>query len=73
METSTRNKRKAHLIYLAKDAGLNVATHSPGDGATRYRFFKGLRPVSFFSDRGLYTALGISEAETWLAGYRKGR
>ena len=58
---------------LAREAGLYVATYSPGDGVTRYRFFKGKKPKSYFEATGLYTALGISEAEAWLEGYRRGR
>jgi len=65
--------RKARLMRLAKEAGLHVATYSPGDGVTRYRFFKSKKPVSYFQQTGLYTALGLLEAEAWLSGYRRGR
>ena len=68
-----RANRKELLRKKAAEAGLYVATYSPGDGVTRYRFIKsrGGRPVSYFAQNGIYTALGISEAETFLAGYRR--
>ena len=65
--------RKARLERDAREVGLYVGIYSPGDGVTRYRFFKSKKPVSYFTGSGLYTALGLAEAETWLAGYRRGR
>lgn len=65
--------RRARLERSARESGLYVATYSPGDGVTRYRFIKSRKPVSYFQQNGLYTALGLSEAETWLGGYRRGR
>jgi len=70
---SDTTSRRTRLMRMASESGLYVATWSPGDGATRYRFFKNKKPVSFFRQSGLYTALGLSEAETWLSGYRRGR
>jgi hypothetical protein len=61
--------RRARLERIAEGRGLHVAAYSPGDGTTRYRFFKSKRPVSYFEGDGVYTALGILEAEAWLAGY----
>ena len=47
--------------------GFGVDTYGPGDGVTRYRFFD-REPFGYFAGRGIYTALGISEAETFAAG-----
>jgi hypothetical protein len=65
-------KEITRLDWLREDtkkAGLYLATYSPGDGVTRYRFFN--KPGSnYFGPRdGIYTALGIKEAEIFLAGY----
>jgi len=67
------SSRRARLERDAREMGLYVGIYSPGDGVTRYRFFKSKKPVSYFQMTGLYTALGLSEAEAWLAGYRRGR
>lgn len=66
---SKQGSRRARLERIAESRGLRVATWSPGDGTTRYRFFKSKRLVSYFEHDGLFTALGILEAEAWLAGY----
>ena len=60
----------------AESVGLLVGVWSPGDGVTRYRFFKGRghKAVPYYqSGDGIYTALGIAEAKTFLAGYRRRR
>ena len=58
----------------ARAAGLRFATYSPGDGVTRYRFFREEDKSSYFGpSNGVYTALGIREARTWLAGVLRGR
>jgi len=67
---------KGRVDRLRREAArhdLYVGTYSPGDGITRYRFFKspGGRPVPYFSQDGLYTALGLKQAEAWLSGYRR--
>lgn len=72
--------RKSELRDTALEAGLILREYSPGDGVTRYRFFShdeitrlGTRPSQqtyFGPASGIYTALGIKEAETFLAGYR---
>jgi hypothetical protein len=50
--------------------GYSVHTWSPGDGVTRYRFFRNApkNQTYFGPDNGIYTALGIREAETYAAG-----
>lgn len=65
--------RRRNLMRRVVEAGLRVATHSPGDGVTRYRFFKSKKRVSYFTHVGIYTALGLTEAEAWLAGYMRGK
>jgi hypothetical protein len=64
MPKSQKDLLREHAITL----GLYVTYHSPGDGVTRYRFFKGKTPRSYFSGDGIYTALGIAEAKTFLRG-----
>ena len=71
-------KKRSRLEALRQEAAqynLYVGTYSPHDGVTRYRFFRsrGGKPVSYFSQDGIYTALGIGQAETWLSGYRRRR
>lgn len=94
-----RISRKAELIGSAETMGLYVRTYSPGDGGTRYRFFKaepckncGLieaaddcvdfergiyhnsQPNGYFGPaNGIYTAMGIKEAEAFLSGYNAAR
>lgn len=79
-EISTRSGRikiKPRREWLAEDAkaaGLYFRTNSPGDGVTRYRFFKaeadGSEPNGYFGPaNGIHTALGLKGAETFLAGY----
>ena len=65
-------KRREHLSLKTRQAGLDLATWAPGDGATRYRFYDPAQESTggYFSvDRPLYTALGMKEAFTWIAGY----
>lgn len=64
--------RKEQLQKEAEEIGLQVRTHSPGDGVTRYCFIESKSYQSYFQDDGIYTALGISEAETFLSGYISG-
>lgn len=54
----------------AKAEGLYVATWSPGDGVTRYRFFE--KPSDYHSGDSIYTALGRKEALTFITGYSWG-
>lgn len=67
----TISERRARLISIARRYGIHVETYSPGDGKTRYRFFRSRKPVDYFGGTALYTALGLSEAEAWLAGYMR--
>lgn len=68
---SKRISRVDTLRMNARHQGLSVAVWSPGDGVSRYRFFKGVKPRSYYSGDGIFTALGISEAQVFLTGYRK--
>ena len=67
--------RQDTLRKGAAKLNLYVGAYSPGDGMTRYRFFesRGGKPISYFQQEGIYTALGIGQAETWLSGYRRRR
>lgn len=59
----------------ARRAGLHVRTYSPGDGITRYRFFRAADASSdyFGPASGIYTALGAKEALAYIAGHSHGR
>lgn len=72
---------------LADACGVHVATWSPGDGMTRYRFTQHASGceagaatycgcLDYFGASGssnLGTALGVKEAYTWLQGFRAAR
>ena len=61
--------KREQLAELAKRAGLNVRTYSPGDGVTRYRFFYASDDSTYFGpSNGLFTALGIKEAMAYVQG-----
>lgn len=66
---------KAQIIQeRTNELGLLLCTYSPGDGYTRYRFFRksevpAATQTYFGPANGLYTALGYKEAMAWLAGY----
>jgi hypothetical protein len=66
--------RLQELELEARRAGLLVRTYSPGDGVTRYRFFRiadvpeGERQGYFGPANGCYTALGLKEAYTFVSG-----
>ena len=69
--------RKRDMLALAEKVGVKVATYSPGDGMTRYRFIdKRSEPYwqqdYFATSHALYTALGLREATIWLLGYAAG-
>ena len=48
--------------------GLYCDAWPPGDGVTRYRFTMN-RGMDYFSDSGIYTALGWKEACAFAAGF----
>ena len=61
--------QKDELTEIAKRARMYVRTYSPGDGVTRYRFFRysgddfnDATNDYFGPENGIYTALGIKEA-----------
>jgi len=62
-----------HWNETLAEYGFVIDTYSPGDGATRYRFFSnaGDRP-DYFSGHGIYTALGWKEAEAFARGLLAG-
>ncbi len=61
----TRNEMEER----AEAMGVHVRTWSPGDGVTRYRFFTDPNNDYFGPDSGLYTALGLKEAITFIRGW----
>lgn len=70
-----RLTRMEQLRSDAKAAGLIVDTYSPGDGVTRYRFFKAggyalPRAVTYFNGHDpVDTVLGIAKAEQFVSDY----
>jgi len=63
---------RTEMQERALNVGLFIDTWSPGDGATRYRFFT--EPVDYFAGQvghpyGLFTALGLKEAVTFAKGW----
>lgn len=70
--------QRKEFYALAESVGIHVATWSPGDGVTRYRFInKRSEPEIewdyFATLHPLYTALGLREASVWLLGYAAGQ
>lgn len=66
---ATQRITKKNIVNLASTLGLDVFTHSPGDGVTRYKFVPKHRQSDYWSGNG-FTALGIQEAEVFLRGYQ---
>lgn len=67
------NARRATRIDKLRSelpSGYSIETYSPGDGVTRYRFFKNApkNQTYFGPDNGIYTALGYKEAEAFASG-----
>lgn len=58
--------RKDALVRFARDNNLYVATWSPGDGVTRYRFFDKPGNTYFGPDNGICTELGLKKAWRFL-------
>lgn len=57
---------------LAGVLGIGIATWSPGDGLTRYRFFT-QEPYDYWNGNQVFTALRSSQATIWLNGYAHGK
>jgi hypothetical protein len=69
-------KKKTRLEELedyAKTVGLHVATWSPGDRITRYRFFTRGGNTYFGPDNGIATELGLKNAWNFLYSYGAGK
>ncbi len=61
--------RLSELENDAKLVGMTVSTYSPGDGVTRYRFFRIEDKSTYFGPaNGIHTVLGLGNAEEFLAG-----
>ena len=58
--------RMTELRTMAKNAGLYVATWSPGDGVTRYRFFDKPGNTYFGPQTTLCTVLGLKAAHRYV-------
>jgi hypothetical protein len=71
------NPRDSTVEAAARAVGLYVGVWSPGDGATRYRFFtktpRGSKYADYHQGDGIYTALGRKDALAFIAAYGKGR
>jgi hypothetical protein len=72
---SKQETAREELDRYAKMAGLYVRTYSPGDGVTRYRFFKlsgdafDMETNGYFGpDNGIFTCLGRKAAFTFVQG-----
>jgi hypothetical protein len=65
-----RGKTRLEKLRADLPPGYTVYTYSPGDGVTRYRFFKNApaKQDYFGPDNGIYTALGYAEAEAFASG-----
>jgi hypothetical protein len=66
-----KNDRKRALLDLCAKAGLTYRTWSPGDGCTRFRFFRadvGEAQTYFGPQDGIHTVSGFGQALTFLYG-----
>lgn len=65
-----RGETRLDRLRASLPPGYSVYTHSPGDGVTRYRFFRNAPPYQdyFGPDNGIHTALGFKQAEIFAAG-----
>ncbi len=64
----TQRTTKDELREACAKKKIYVRTYSPGDGVTRYRFFKHAKNSYFGPENGQYTALGMKEAVTYARG-----
>ena len=69
----SKKKTKIQALSDSLPRGYAVCTRSPGDGVTRYRFFKGApKNQSYFGPHnGIVTVLGLKAAETFARGLRR--
>jgi len=61
-----RGKGSETLGGMGKRGGFFVSTYSPGDGATRYRFYS--EEKGYHDEEGDFTALGFAEALAYARG-----
>jgi len=75
MAKAKKKTRLEELEEYAQSVGLKVATWSPGDGTTRYRFFDkpGPHQTYFGPASGMHTALGLKHAWDFLYSYGAGQ
>lgn len=73
-DTMPLKTRRKNLIEKARHVGLQVATWSPGDGMTRYRFFRGApADQDYFGPLSpIGVAYGISQAHDWVNAFKQG-
>lgn len=68
--------RREELKSWADHCNLLVCTYSPGDGVTRYRFFRRAdvpESQTYFGPKsGLDTVLGFQAAVNWMRAYSAG-
>lgn len=76
-EKKEKPKKETRLDQLRAELppGWSVETWTPGDGATRYRFFENAPPdqTYFGPMNGAYTALGLGEAQAFARGLGSSR
>ena len=65
--------KRQELEETCREAGITFDTYSPGDGVTRYKFFREPGSGYFGPHDGFHTSLGLSEALTFAEGYLLGR
>ena len=65
---------KKDVEFFARSLGGRVATHSPGDGQTRYKFYDWPTEQDYFAigTAQLGRAMGAKEAYRWCQGYKAG-
>ncbi len=65
--------KRSDMQERARMAGLTFETYSPGDGVTRYRFFRLSDGVTdYFAGDGVITVLGRADAALFIAGALEG-
>ena len=73
MARTRKRTRYEELQDAAAEKGIWLATHSPGDGVTRYRFFANPGNSYFGPDNGIVTVLGSKKAWEFVEAYGWGR